>query len=478
MMLYKILNAVTTEEKQRTRAAIFSCLLLFLIALGLSLLLHYKLVENRNLKEIVLHYDGYEKFGIISDIHLTFRKNDSLYCEKQPNNFNSSYGYDNCDTNLNFSEIAVRSIADTLRNSGSPQFVLLLGDSNDHRYDEEIRKPSIETLTEITSLFIKYIPDIPKYPVIGNDDYPEANYQEPAQNPEVFYKAVWTQFARLINGSSVNPDSFYRGGYYAVKHSDDLWIIALNTVLFSYHCNITRSKQDAQLLWLSQSLKRIRLLKAEVLIIGHIPPGLNSYSVTHGQTSRTLNWPDDLITSFEKTVTMFSNIIRGIYFGHDHEFSWFAHGTKKEKIWSYFSLSSISPIYSNTPTYHVVIKSPTSWYPIDIQIFSCNLDFFIRTNKIPIFQFYTSLKQMYFRIPMLHEKDIIDPAFLARLTYKMASLENLLEVYATYVLSLYQLKSFSGISVYQAMCAMTSTTVDDAEQCLTTFSYESIFPSF
>jgi sphingomyelin phosphodiesterase acid-like 3 len=206
--------------------------------------------------------------------------------------------------------------------------------------------------------------------VLGNNDTDGHDYQLASG---AFLSALghaWQQeLAR--KDKHLRPDfaAFAKGGYYEVplagwKH---VRLIALNSTLWSYKFSAANpyADGDAELEWLQSQLSAAYLAGDKVVLLGHIPPGLDAYAtrMAHGTRVVTMyrecgdgksqGGCRDYARAVPAMVQRFHSTIAMGIFGHTHqnEFRVAGEGSSATPL---MVVPSISPIFGNNPAFLVV----------------------------------------------------------------------------------------------------------------------------
>ena len=148
-----------------------------------------------------------------------------------------------------------------------------------------------------------------------------------------------------------NPDP--KHGYYTAKATDNLRIIALNSVILNgFYCEVDGVKHekagDTMMNWFGKQLDAAATAGDKVYIIMHIPPN---------KWSRNEDWKTTFLTDIEAH----DSIISGIMYGHTHmdEVLLF-HGVKnRQKVTEVgISCPGITPLHANNPGFKTVSYQP------------------------------------------------------------------------------------------------------------------------
>lgn len=268
-----------------------------------------------------------------------------------------------------------------------PQFVMLLGDFIAHDYRLKYRRyakdKSLEgyqafvkqTIQFLTYEFAREFPDIDVYPVIGNNDSYTGDYHCDPNGK--FYQDAANIWSVLIKDKT-NRENFQRefpaAGYYdiALPSNRNQHIIVLNTVLFSNRIQGEKVQAAAleELDWLHKKLKNAEENHQQVFIADHIPIGIDVFATLIARFATIKQfWQPDYTVQFEKEISLFPDLVTGIFSGHIHVNKLQMLSLKKvEGVPVYFT-PSISPIFGNNPEFKIFSYNPSTFKITDIETF-------------------------------------------------------------------------------------------------------------
>ena len=168
--------------------------------------------------------------------------------------------------------------------------------------------------------------------------------------------------------SSPNPTM----GYYSVKATEGLRILALNSIILGrkYFPLDGVSQLDAgnqQIDWINQELESAKAANDKVYIAMHIPPGEDAYGVTHfGKMNMWAHLPnkkDEWQDQFLTLCAKYSTTISGILYGHTHMDElrrlYANDGTTITEV--AIAAPGITPQHHNNPGFKVVSYDPNSF---------------------------------------------------------------------------------------------------------------------
>lgn len=241
-------------------------------------------------------------------------------------------------------------IGDYLTHDFQLKYIQYSGDSSAKGYKAFVKK----TIQYLTMVFRHALPQVPIYPVVGNNDSYGGDYR--VRPNGAFFRDlshIWPIFLYSSDNEGSFSRDFSYAGYYAVtlQTNPSARLIVLNSVLFSKHVqgpNVATAAQ-AQLSWLQQQLAQAKSLKQPVWLTFHIPTGMDIYK-TAMTGINTLLWNPTYIQAFIKLVNKYSKNIHGIFTSHLHMdgFALFAN----QKVLDSYS-PSISPVLGNNPSMKV-----------------------------------------------------------------------------------------------------------------------------
>ena len=266
-----------------------------------------------------------------------------------------------------------------------PDFVLYPGDYLAHGFEtkfdtyagggqEGYERFVIKTMTFVSDQLHEALPEVPVYGTLGNEDSICGDYMvEPGQK---FLAAV----GELWGAQSAHPDAFADfgvGGYYAVPHPTvpDRDLIVLNNVFWSTNyedrCNPEGGDPGAvQLAWVEWTLYRTKLGGRTASLLFHIPPGIDSYSSSHGhgacRADVTPFLKDAYAQPFLALLERYRDILDDSFSGHTHmdDFRVMATAAGEPVLLTHIT-PAISPIYQNNPGFGLVLYDRASGDLID-----------------------------------------------------------------------------------------------------------------
>ena len=277
-------------------------------------------VPKPPVQPIPLPKSGSPTFKILhlSDVHVDhqYAENTStkcgepLCCRKYNGAGKAGYwGSYECDIPVRTFEATLKHIKQIHQDI---DFVYWTGDVPPHNVWNQTRADQLKAMESGVKLFIKYFPNTPVYPAMGNhESAPVNSFPPPYVKSHSSNKWLLDAFADYW--SFWLPEdtmaTIKRGGYYTVLHSKGFRIISLN----DNYCNnenwwllINNADPAGELQWLIKVLQGAEDNKEKVHIIGHMPVG-RSTCLKHW------SW------NYYKIINRYESIILGQFFGHTHQ---------------------------------------------------------------------------------------------------------------------------------------------------------------
>mmetsp|Transcript_90499 Transcript_90499/g.158170 ORF Transcript_90499/g.158170 Transcript_90499/m.158170 type:complete len:594 (-) Transcript_90499:129-1910(-) len=173
----------------------------------------------------------------------------------------------------------------------------------------------------------------------------------------------WFTYMEPVLNKSLGPQdgvlrahhTFRRGGYYMRRLTRSLYLIFLDTVIYSFKDEAkTANLEDpfGQLEWLEQMLAWIhrqplsfRMKPKKAIIAGHIPPTIDQYSFEH-------MWSARFVDRYLKIVTRYAFVVAAQVFAHLHASTFRLLPSMQHEL-PLFVTSAVSPVYGNNPSFRV-----------------------------------------------------------------------------------------------------------------------------
>jgi sphingomyelin phosphodiesterase acid-like 3 len=201
---------------------------------------------------------------------------------------------------------------------------------------------------------------VPVYFALGNDDSPSGDYRVDPGGPFL------GQLADSLEVLKNHPDAaadFRVAGFYELPHPTlaNHEILVLNTVLWSRSHAIFQPDSadagDAEIGWLTWQLYRAKISGNKVILVMHIPPGIDSYKSAHAGTGKAAIefWQSRYFAQFLELMKTYGNIVQLALAGHTHmdDFRVLSPGDNPSPI-AFRITPAISPIFGNNPAFSVL----------------------------------------------------------------------------------------------------------------------------
>lgn len=249
------------------------------------------------------------------------------------------FGDYQCDTPLSLLEALLSTLASL---SPAPDFILWTGDDPSHMVWAQSRELNLASAVNITLLLQKYLPKVPVFPVIGNHEGFAVNqFKGPGDDSWLLdgLAKVWSYWL------PAEPLECFRAyGFYSTVVSPGLRVVGLHTSYWqTLNFWLILEDQDpaSQIVWLNDTLATAKANNEKVMIIGHIPPGVDDAKV-------------DSFTLVHRILDTYADILVGTFFGHTHDDSIeimrdFATGTVPRAM--AFITPSITPYTNLNPSW-------------------------------------------------------------------------------------------------------------------------------
>jgi hypothetical protein len=220
---------------------------------------------------------------------------------------------------------------------------------------------------------------VPVYLALGNDDSTCGDYRMAPGN------AFLAALADSLQVLAHNPEAataFRTAGFYELPHPTlpDQEILVLNSVLWSpSYSNCGSDGSDpgsAEIMWLSWKLYEAKILGNKVILVMHIPPGVDAYSASRGGncTSVTQFWLDRYFSQFLNLMQSYGDTVQIALAGHTHMDDFRVLGTCGITPSVVFRITpSISPIFGNNPAFSVLHYSVRTGAVFDIATYCMDL---------------------------------------------------------------------------------------------------------
>jgi sphingomyelin phosphodiesterase acid-like 3 len=262
------------------------------------------------------------------------------------------------------------------------QFIVIQGDLLGHKYQDKYKNFSalktdagyqafVKKTMEFMAIELeKKFPATDVYFTVGNNDsYLGDNVSEPEGAFFHDMAKLWGQFIHDKTSQHVMQNEFAHAGYYAVQRSG-LLIVVMNTNLFSKSAIAPVEAASKELDWFEQQLGRARSQHLKILLVMHIPPGIDVFASLKQQPYRIMEmWQPELTQRFNADVADYAENITGMLTGHTHADS-FQLLTNRYGIKIPVSgTPGITPVNGNNPGFKVFHYDASTSVLRDFQTF-------------------------------------------------------------------------------------------------------------
>jgi hypothetical protein len=204
--------------------------------------------------------------------------------------------------------------------------ILVTGDLLEHKFKYHFKyfKPfatkemytnfTIKTIHYVLEKLHKQFPKAKIYFTLGNNDTDTEDYELPSNLFLLNLKNVLTNYTDQINLQEVT-----NGGYFSAPIDNKYQIIALNTNTFTYKSTSKENHVTSikQLDWLNNEIKRLSLQNKKIIIISHIPFGIDVHTtIKNKEIINTIK--SKYQKQYLKILSKYKNNILVIFSGHFH----------------------------------------------------------------------------------------------------------------------------------------------------------------
>jgi 3',5'-cyclic AMP phosphodiesterase CpdA len=263
----------------------------------------------------------------------------------------------------------IKSALSAAAAQSSVDFVVATGDYLRHNFEQAFlgvggTSDQFAGFATETALFVVHTLQttlrVPVYFALGNDDSPSGDYRVDPGGPFL------GQLADSLEVLKNHPDAaadFRVAGFYELPHPTlaNHEILVLNTVLWSRSHAIFQPDSvdagDAEIRWLARQLYRAKISGNKVILVMHIPPGIDSYKSAHAGTGKAAIefWQSRYFAQFLDLMKTYGNIVQLALAGHTHmdDFRVLSPGDNTSPI-AFRITPAISPIFGNNPAFSVL----------------------------------------------------------------------------------------------------------------------------
>jgi sphingomyelin phosphodiesterase acid-like 3 len=242
-----------------------------------------------------------------------------------------------------------------------------------------------KTLDYVIDELYGAFPGMPVFVALGNNESDCGDYRLDAGSD--FLKVIGKEVAKDFPAAEHQDaeQTLAVGGYYSVTLPapiENTRLLVLNDIFMSKSYATCSGKPDpratdAQLTWLSKKLAEARTSKQKVWVMGHIPPGVDLHSTATKRIDVCGGQSPVMFLSSEKMADVmaeYGDVIKLAIFGHTHmdETHLLRNDGQSVESVAVKTVSSISPINGNLPSFTVVQIDPASAALKDYKVFAAS----------------------------------------------------------------------------------------------------------
>ena len=312
------------------------------------------------------------QFLLFADIHAnldfpTGCSSDEPRKHQLPTSRIRGIGTDGCDSPL---PLLRRAAAAATRVAPDAEMALVAGDLVSYHEARDLAgaEPARATFRNISHELAAGVQGLPTCLTLGNNDVWPDHIVNTDPNDPSFYAAQADAIQSICPLSDSARESFTRFGYYAVNLGERLKLVVINTApydigsLLPYWGIKAHLGADpfSQLAWLNYQLANATASKSKVLILGHIPPGIDQFAWPIDGANRTIAsptsmWHEPFEEKFWQILTAHARVIGGLMFGHKH--------TSDYRIWGgsaaasappLLTFGAVAPVSHTSPAFYVL----------------------------------------------------------------------------------------------------------------------------
>jgi sphingomyelin phosphodiesterase acid-like 3 len=221
--------------------------------------------------------------------------------------------------------------------------------------------------------------NLPVYFALGNDDSTCGDYRMDPGGP---FLRILSSSLRVLAHRAEAADTFRTAGFYELPHPilHSREILVLNSVLWSRrysNCGTDGSDAGAaEIDWLSSKLREAKTHDKKVILVMHIPPGMNSYRSSRGGNAASVAgfWLDRYALDFLNLMQNYGGRVQIALAGHTHMDDFrVLSATGARPLVALRMTPAISPIFGNNPAFSVLRYGVRSGAIFDIATYYLNL---------------------------------------------------------------------------------------------------------
>ena len=276
---------------------------------------------------------------------------------------------------------------DVIAHGFSCRFAAVVPGKSQSEYAAFVEKTIAYVMGEIR----KAVPEAPVYAALGNNDSGCGDYRMDT-NSDFLAAASGIMLGGLPPSEEKDRAlaDFAAGGYYSVTMAAPMQrtrLIVLNDLFMSKNYMTCGGKADPQAAadeidWLQKELAEARRQKQKVWVMGHIPPGMDIYSMARKMTNVCDGGQEDMFLKSGKTGDVLlanADEIRLAIFAHTHmdEMRLLRpeNSTNRETPKEMIALKmvpSITPVHGNAPAFMVGVVAPATATLVDFTVFDAS----------------------------------------------------------------------------------------------------------
>lgn len=271
----------------------------------------------------------------------------------------NSYGTVGCDPPPSLVQSAMAAAKELI--GSEAEFVVNTGDFSRHGM-ENLQDPSkdvVGIIGAVSGMIKAKFPTVPLlFGTLGNDDNPENYYTNITTN--LPSNPWFSEVGRTFVGKKVmdpSAESTYRYGGYHAREMGGLRFLAIATVMYSHkHIPKDQNVEDdpfGQFAWLREELQKAADAGVKVWIVGHVPPGIETFGYS-------AMWQDKFLKQYLDIVQdeVLGSAIAAQLFGHVHKEEFRVLPKTPAGGGPILLSASVSPVYYNNPSFRLVEYSP------------------------------------------------------------------------------------------------------------------------
>jgi sphingomyelin phosphodiesterase acid-like 3 len=288
------------------------------------------------------------------------------------------FGTMGCDPPYALMESASAAAAEAV--GGSAEFVLFTGDFVRHGQSSmpEPEADVLGTIANVSSILGQAFPDLlGKFHIVagalGNDDSPQDYYLNITTNmpSNPWLTQVGETFLRE-RALAPEFEGLYDYGGYFERQLGGLTILTINTIIYSVnHWPVAEELPEdpfLQFSWLRERLQHAAREKRAVWIMGHIPPGMETYHYTE-------LWHPQYMEAYLALVQdpELGAVVAAQLFGHLHADEFRLLPQPPAGSGPILLTGALSPIYDNNPSFRVVEYDSVSGRLLNYSVYYANM---------------------------------------------------------------------------------------------------------